>query len=101
MSELGRVMIAAVEAERAPLLSTIADLERQLAEAHRILALDDSRLLTAVENTARALQQRDGAQGKLDAVERYAARLGGGHSLCTWQGLVKSDLDRILSKEGE
>ena len=79
------------------------DLERQLAEAQRILALDDSRLLTAVENTARALQQRDEAQGKLDEVERYAARLGGGHSLGTWQGLVKSDLDRILrgTKEDE
>ena len=53
--------------------SKCADLERQLAEE----------------------------QGKLDEIERYAARLGGGHSLCTWQGLVKSDLDRILSKEGE
>ncbi|KKK85883.1 hypothetical protein LCGC14_2768770, partial [marine sediment metagenome] len=56
------------------------------------------RLLTAVENTARALQQRDETQGKLDAVKRYAARLGEGHSLCTWQGLVKRDLERIRSK---
>ncbi len=60
----------------------VADLERQLAEAQRILALDDSRLLTAVENTARALKERDEAQGKLELVAR-------------------ADVGRILSKEGE
>jgi hypothetical protein len=44
-----------------------ADTERQ--EAERILGLDDSRLLTAVQNTARALGERDEAQVKLDAVQ--------------------------------
>jgi hypothetical protein len=45
-------------------------------EAQRILVLDDSRLLTAVQNTARALKERDEAQGKLEAVEVAAVKRG-------------------------
>ena len=77
----------------------IDDLERQLAEAQRILDLDDSRLLTAVENTARALKQRDEAQKKLDAMLAWSGKLATGHPTGTWQGLVKDEFARILKGE--
>ncbi len=38
MNELGKAMTAAVEAETAPLLDQIADMERQLAEAQGLAA---------------------------------------------------------------
>ncbi len=68
-------------------------LERQLAEAQRILALDDSRLLTAVENTARALKERDEAQGKLEAVEIW------NKATHCCQYCAKRWLDRIVKGE--
>jgi hypothetical protein len=55
---------------------TIADLERQLAEAQKelkaanhVLEMDDPRLLKCVQTIDRVLRERNEAQGKLDAVE--------------------------------
>ena len=52
----------------------VFDLERQLAEAHHVLEMDDPRLLQAVQTIARLVTERDEAQGKLGAVREQAER---------------------------